>query len=723
MPAKCAREMAAPSATAANGCQRAANGYEARAHRASPLRVTPRATFPLLAIVAVQATAACRAAPPTGVPPAPAAIAPPAPPAPPAEAAPAPDAPRVLDADTPVTTSAGHRFVAPAGWSLRVAGAATILESPEGSSWVAIVDTEAAAEDAALAEAWAAFRPGPLRTLRSSIAAPNKDGWRDQRTHTYQTSPDEHRTVTARTMRHGERWTVRISDLATAVASKREAQLRLLFDELLPSGYVRETFAGRIAHKLDAARLAELTAFITRAQRTLAVPGVSIGIVQDGKTVLATGFGVREHGKPERVDADTRYLVASNTKPLTTLMLGTLIDDGKLTWETPVVTALPAFKLGDEETTRSVQIKHLVCACTGLPRLDIEWLMGPPRAPATLALEILARMHPTTRFGETYQYSNPIAAAAGLVGGHVASPQLELGAAYDRAMQTRVFGPLGMARTTLDFAVATQGNYARPHASDHDGRLARVDMAHNLPIRAVRPAGGAWSTVNDLLAYVQMELARGTLPNGRRYISERVLAARQAEQVRTGKSSWYGMGLDTDTSWGTPMVFHGGRMRGYRTNMVWFPEHDVGAVVLTNADSGNVLMDAFPRRLAEVLFDGAPEADAAVAAAAAAARDSIAAARRLLEIPAPAPLVASLAARYRNDILGEVRVRRSAAGAELDVRVVRAPLAARTNPDGSTTLVGLSPGWSPELQVSTRDGRRALILRVGQHEYVFHEVD
>ncbi|MFE8598534.1 serine hydrolase domain-containing protein [Archangium violaceum] len=682
------------------------------------------AAVSLVGIVAVQFLGAYGAAPSTASPPASAPIAVAAPPAPAVAAAPAGGAPRVLDADTPATTRAGHRFIAPAGWSLRVAGTATILESPEGGSWVAFVDTEGVAEDAALAAAWAAFPPGGPRALRSSTAEPNRDGWRDQRTHTYQTSPDERRTVTARTMRHGERWTVRIADLANTVASKREAQIKLLFEELLPSGYVRETFAGRTAHKLDASRLAVLTGFITRAQRTLEVPGVSIGIVQDGKVVLAAGFGVREHGKPEPVDADTRYLVASNTKSLTTLMLGKLVDEGKLTWETPVATALPAFVLGDAETTRSVQIKHLVCACTGLPRLDVEWLMGPERAPATLTLEILARMRPTSKFGEMYQYSNPIAAAAGLVGGHVAFPALELGAAYDRAMQTRVFGPLGMARTTLDFAIATRGNYARPHAFDHEGKLARVDMAHNLPIRAVRPAGGAWSTVNDLLAYVQMELARGTLRDGRRYISEGVLAARQAEQVRTGKASWYGMGLDVDTSWGTPMVFHGGRMRGYRTNMVWFPEHGVGAVVLTNADSGNVLMDAFPRRLAEVLFDGNPEADDAVAAAAAATRVSLAASRQLLEIPASAQVLAGLAARYRNDVLGEIRVRRTAAGGELELRSVRrAPLAARANPDGTTTIVGLSPGWSPELLVGTRDGRSTLTLRAGQHEYVFRELD
>jgi hypothetical protein len=214
-------------------------------------------------------------------------------------------------ADTPSTTVAGHAFIAPAGWSLRVDGRATILEAPERGSWIALVDVDAKDADAALAEAWTAYRPDAKRALRSATAAPNKDGWEDQRTFTYQTSPNELRTVTARTMRHGDQWTVRIADMANAVIGKREAQIALVFDQLLPKGYARETFAGRKAHRLDAARVAELTAFITRAQQTLDVPGISIGVVQDGKVVFAGGFGCassasRRRSTPTRCTSSRR---------------------------------------------------------------------------------------------------------------------------------------------------------------------------------------------------------------------------------------------------------------------------------------------------------------------------------------------------------------------------------------------------------------------------------
>src|SRR4029453_5009002 len=134
--------------------------------------------------------------------------------------------------------------------------------------------------------------------------------------------------------------------------------------------------------------------------------------------------------------------------------LAKLVDEGKLSWETPVTRLLPSFKLGSADTTSRVLVKHLICACTGLPRQDYEWLFQYEGVTPEGALKTLATMQPTSKFGEMFQYSNSLAAAAGFLGGHVAFPQLELGAAYDEAMSTRVFRPLGMTSTTFDFKQA-----------------------------------------------------------------------------------------------------------------------------------------------------------------------------------------------------------------------------------------------------------------------------
>ncbi len=121
---------------------------------------------------------------------------------------------------------------------------------------------------------------------------------------------------------------------------------------------------------------------------------------------------------------------------------------------------------------RKVLVKHLICACTGMPRQDMEWLLEFGDLTPAKAMEVLGTMQPTSSFGELFQYSNPMAAAAGYLAGHTLYPDQELGAAFDRAMQELVFDPLGMHDTTLDFVAARKGNVALPHAPDVDGHVS-----------------------------------------------------------------------------------------------------------------------------------------------------------------------------------------------------------------------------------------------------------
>ena len=403
---------------------------------------------------------------------------------------------------------------------------------------------------------------------------------------------------------------------------------------------------------------------------------------------------MRELGKPARVDADTKYMIASNTKAMATLMLAKLVDAKKLTWDTPATKALPSFKLGNAQTTSQVQIKHLICACTGMPRQDLEWLLEFKSMMPADAMKGLGTMQPTSNFGDLFQYSNPMAAAAGFLGGHVAYPDLELGAAYDRAMNSLVFEPLGMTATTHDFNVAQRGNFAAPHAPDIDGKPAIAVGQANLSIVPVRPAGGAWSSVNDVMKYVVMELGEGKLPNGERYISRDALLARRAPQVSVGTDTTYGMGLQVNNVYGTPVVHHGGDMIGYHSDMMWLPEHGVGAVILTNGDPGWLVRTTFRRKLLEVLFDGRAEADASMAAAAKTFFDGIAAERKLLTVPADPALAGKLASRYEHPAIGGVAVSRSGGQTVFDFGEWSSPVATRKNPDGTVSFVTTVPGFS-----------------------------
>ena len=628
------------------------------------------------------------------------------------------DAAERIAADTPKTTVAGNTFVAPAGWSLVVRGPATILEAPEGGSFIALVDVpgkDAGDGDAAVAAAWAAYKPDAKWPLKVTTPAADKDGWTDRKVYSYQTSPNEKRGVEVDVRKANDTWTVAIYDMADAVGEKRGAQVDLIYGKLLPQGGSRESFAGKTANTLDERRLQELRRFVDMSMKLTGVPGVSLAVYQNGRTVLAEGSGVRELGKAAKADADTLYMVASNTKAMTTLMLAKLVDAQKLAWDTPAVKVLPTFKLGDAHVTNQVLIRHLICACTGMPRQDLEWLLEFDGVTPEKAMAVLGTMKPTSKFGELFQYSNSMAAAAGFLGGHVAYPALALGAAYDRAMQALVFDPLGMSATTFDFARAGNGNAAAPHAPDVDGRPALAEARTNLSILPVRPAGGAWSSVNDMMKYVAMELAEGKLPDSKTYISRDALFARRAPQVVVGTDVTYGMGLFVDTEYGTTLVHHGGDMIGFHSDMIWLPEHGVGAVILTNGDPGWLIRTIFRRKLLEVLFDGKAEADGEIAASAKTFFDEIAAERKLLTIPADPAEAAKLAPRYANPAVGGIVVSRKGTASVFDFGEWSSEMASRRNPDGTTSFITIVPGFSGlEFVV----GEKTLTLRDAQHEYV-----
>jgi CubicO group peptidase (beta-lactamase class C family) len=602
-----------------------------------------------------------------------------------------------------------------------VRGPATLLEPPEGNSTIALVDVKAPSAEAAVAAAWRAYKPAAKWPLKVVNQKPDEDGWTDRSKYVYQTSPNEKRDVIADVQRAGEVWTVAIYDMAQAVGEKRLAQVILVYGDLLPKGYTRESFAGKKAHRLDRGRIAELGRFIEAGMKISGVPGVAVGLIQDGKVVFAGGFGTRELGGNQAVDANTLFMVASNTKGLTTLMLAKLVDEKKITWDTPVTSLLPSFKLGSPATTSQVKVKHLICACTGLPRQDLEWLFQFQGATPESALATLATMQPTSKFGEMYQYSNPLAAAGGFVGGHVAFPTLEVGAAYDKAMQTLVFDPLGMQATTFDYAAALRGNHAMPHAPDIDGKPTEALMEVNYAVIPVRPAGAAWSNVRDMLAYVAMELAEGKQPSGERYISREALLARRAAQVPIGKDATYGMGLVEATKYGVSVVHHGGSMIGFYSAMMWLPEHGVGAVVLTNGDPGWILRNEFRRKLLEVLFDGRPEADNKVSANVKTFYQQMAADRKLLTVPADPAESGKLAQQYRNDALGDIRVSQKEGATIFDFGEWRSEMASRKNPDGSLSFITTVPGMDGFEFVVGSGAKRTLIVRDAQHEYVFTE--
>ena len=630
--------------------------------------------------------------------------------------------PQLATADSPHSTPGGATFIVPAAWSIASDASSVTMQPPEPDTHIAIFDIHAPDAEAAVRSAWATYRPDMKRPLKVTTPIPDREGWTEGKRFIYETSPNERAVVVAVALHSGDTWTVVLLDGTEPTFEKRGAQINVVLQSLRPRGYERESFAGRKALPLTPERVEVLKTFVESSMKKLGVPGASLALIDNGKVVYEGGLGVRELGKPAPVDANTLFMAASNTKGMTTLLLARLVDAHKLEWDQPVIQVYPAFKLGDADTTRQVEVKHLVCACTGLPRQDLEWIFQFKTYTPASTFTLLSTMQPTSRFGEVFQYSNLMASAAGYTGAHLYAPSRELGAAYDEAMQTQIFNPLGMTDTTFDMERAQRGNFASPHADDVDGHPTVATMDNNYSVVPFRPAGGVWTSAHDMTHYVQLELARGKLPNGEQLVSEENLLMRRKPQIATGEDETYGMGLETNSRWGVPVVHHGGSLFGYKSDWMILPHSGIGAVLLTNADNGGMLLYPFMRRLLEVEFDGKPEAVGDLDSAAANHRALLAKERQRLTVPASKDEAAKLAGRYKSTALGDLRVEHQGDNTLFDFNGWKSTVASRKNDDGTISFITIDPtrrGF--EFVKAERNGKRALIIRDGQHEYIFTE--
>jgi hypothetical protein len=182
------------------------------------------------------------------------------------------------------------------------------------------------------------------------------------------------------------------------------------------------------------------------------------------------------------------------------------------------------------------------------------------------------------------------------------------------------------------------------------------------------------------------------------------------------------MGLVVNRKYGVPVVSHGGSMDGFKSNWYLLPESQIGALILTNSDTGGMLLGPFSRRLLEVVFDGKPEAEADVTAQATRYKAQLAKQRERLVVPAAPDLVTKLAEKYRSKELGEIDVRNEKEQTVFDFGEWKSVVASRKNDDGSISFITIDPTVDGfEFVVGEKAGKRTLTIRDGQHEYIFTE--
>ncbi|MFF2107682.1 serine hydrolase [Rhodococcus koreensis] len=309
------------------------------------------------------------------------------------------------------------------------------------------------------------------------------------------------------------------------------------------------------------------------------LPGMAVAVVHGGQTVYAKGFGVREAGTDQKVDADTVFQLASMSKSVGSTVVAHQVDAGVIGWDTPVVSKLPGFALADPWVTEHITVGDLYSHRSGLPDHAGDHLedLGYDQQQVLDKL----RLDPLNPFRITYEYTNfGLTAAAEAVA--AAS-----GTDWATLSEQAIYRPLGMSSTSSRFAdYEARSDRAVAHQLV-DGKYV-ADAVRNPDAQS--PAGGVSSSVNDMGKWLAMLLADGTF-EGKEIVSPEALQPAVSPQIvsspprsmdsRPG-SYGYGFNVSTTPAGRVSLSHSGGFQLGVATNFVAIPSADVAIVALTN---------------------------------------------------------------------------------------------------------------------------------------------
>lgn len=335
---------------------------------------------------------------------------------------------------------------------------------------------------------------------------------------------------------------------------------------------------------LAQADLASLDRHFAASRANWDVPGMAIAIVKDGEIVLANGYGVLEVGGTAKVNEHTLFAIASNTKAFISASLASLVDEGKMSWDDPIIKFLPYFELYDDYVSHETSVRDVLSHRVGLGTFsgDVIWYKSD-----FLPEEIIRRaahLPPAFKFRAGYGYSNLMFITAGEVIGAVS------GKPWNEYFKEHFFDRLAMQRTrTSTTDLPQMGNVATPHkiVENENQAIAWVNWDN------MGAAGGIISSVWDMAQWVKLQLAEGIIGTDTLFSpsSQTVMwqphnsypVPRSVRMTYPGRNfAGYGLGWSTSEYRGLFVANHGGGYDGMYSQVAVVPEEDLGIVVLTN---------------------------------------------------------------------------------------------------------------------------------------------
>lgn len=335
------------------------------------------------------------------------------------------------------------------------------------------------------------------------------------------------------------------------------------------------------------------------------LPGVSVAIVKDGEVVLTKGYGKRDvAGNLDMTDA-TVLPVGSTSKSFTSLILGMLVDEGKLEWDKPVKEYIPWLKLPNEDLTERVTVRDLLSHRTGMPKYDVHGVFC-TKDDRKAMVEDLQYLQTNAGLGDVLQYSNQMVMLAGYVA------EVLTGKTWEELVKERIWEPLGMAQTNATIKELE----ACPEISKGYVFTGVENMeTPYLSLKGIGPAGAINSSAKDMAQYMLFQLGDGSWKGNSLVSSERLNEMHSVQMTGTPyfwkldeiPEANYGLGWFVDIYRDKKMVSHGGNTLGFSTLMTLLPEEDFGVILISNGNSNFGIYALTYAILDKVL--GVPEVD------------------------------------------------------------------------------------------------------------------
>jgi len=333
---------------------------------------------------------------------------------------------------------------------------------------------------------------------------------------------------------------------------------------------------------------AEVDQLVEKTLKTFDVPGMAVAIVKDGKIVYEKGYGVRSLARGGKVDENTLFGIASNSKAFTTAAIGILCDEGKLHLDDKVTDYIPEFKLYDSWVTSEFTIRDLLTHRSGLG-LGAGDLMDFPDSTNFTLKDVIYNLRffkPVSSFRSKFDYDNQLYIVAGEVVARVS------GMSWEDFIETRIMKPLGMTSSRAAYQrISGNTNFVDAHAPV-EGVVKTIPRYFTTHANA---AGGIYSSVHELSKWAIVQMDNGKYDDGKQLFSvaihnqmwtpQTILPVGQPGKYNTHFAA-YGLGWFLNDTKGYKEVSHTGGIDGMVTKVTLLPELKLAIIVLTNQQSG-----------------------------------------------------------------------------------------------------------------------------------------